>query len=345
MPRRSLFRTMFSHGPTNNSPSAASHNKGEGRKPSSLSQSIKRSSAPSPGQVKRRIYKSTGRESRIAALEIEQQSHQETWSDSKQAELNGLLRASSKFEEPYDETLFDDDHTKFKQLHNEAFLALIRYCQERRLEQRMEEEENKGDEEGVSAFFLDGPTGGTASVLIQGGLDPSQCFVANRHEATCQKLRISGGGKLLEGNVVHASAAEALRRVNGGSGGTDDDDGTTIGLLGHLDFAAYYFDGCGGYAPQIVDMISAALVRNPNDKENIVKTTAIGFSLMGGNKDVVHKEMSICQAVNKIAKKHNMRMWHVMDDPGRYGISNDITKVGGAEGQTFTTWLILEMDR
>jgi hypothetical protein len=320
--------------------------------PSPLTPPVPKRSPPLAGQMKQRIYQSTGRESRISALELQQRNDPQSWTDAKQAELNGILRVSSTFEEPYDETSFGDDHVDFKRLHNEAFLALIRYCEERRKEKvhvQIGVEEEARD--SVRAFFLDGPTGGTASVLIQGGLDPSQCFVANRHESTCHKLRISGGGTLPEENVVHATAAEALRRVDGaGDDGEktnnddDDDEGTNNGPLAHLEFAAYYFDGCGGYVPHIVDMVSAALIRTRQQKGDELKTTAIGFSLMGGNKNVVDKELTICQAVNKIAKQQNMRMGHVLDDPDRYGISSDIRKIGGAEGQTFTTWLILEMD-
>jgi hypothetical protein len=72
-------------------------------------------------------------------------------------------------------------------------------------------------------------------------------------------------------------------------------------------------------------------------------TTAIGFSLLGSMKDVVDKELSICQALNKISKESGRTMKHVLDDPERYGISKEIRKVSGGRGSnTFTTWLILE---
>jgi hypothetical protein len=325
---RQFLLVPFSHVSTNDSPKTTppSHKEVE---------RIERS--PSDGKKKQRIYQSTSRESRISALELLQRTDTENFSVAQQAELNGLVRASSKFEEPYDESLFEKRHVEFKQLHNQAFLALIRYCEMRRNEQV--EKKGGGREEGSNVFFLDGPKGGTATSLLQGGLDPYQCFVANRHESTCQKLRISGGGQLPDDNVVHATAAEALRKLNRGN----NDDGTNEnGPFAHLDFVAYYFDGCGGYVPHIVDMIATAL--GCTQKEEQLKTTAIGFSLLGGNKDVVDKELFIYQAVNKIAKQQNMRMRHVLDDPEQYGISNDIRKVGGAEGQTFTTWLILEID-
>ena len=334
-PRPSLLTTCLSQTSIPNDPKSTTIPPTKQQSPQRPQQNPNiKSPSSATGKMKQRLYQSTSRESRISALELIQRNHPHKWSEAQEAELNGLLRVSSRFEEPYEESSFEPHHVEFKHLHNQAFLALIRYvvdCEKRHT--IMEQKEEKPD---VNVFFLDGPTGGTASVLIdQGGLHPSQCFVANRHESTCRKLRSSGGGPLPEENVIHASATEAfLQSV----------EGDMNGPLAHLDFAAYYFDGCGGYVPQILDMISAALSRSSPDDEAQLQTTAIGFSLLGGNKDVVEKELTICQALNKIARQHNMRVVHALDDPERYGIPSDTRKIGGAEGQTFTTWLILELD-
>jgi hypothetical protein len=69
-------------------------------------------------------------------------------------------------------------------------------------------------------------------------------------------------------------------------------------------------------------MISAALLR-----EGTTATTAVGFSLLGGNKDAVAKELAICQALSVIARRRGMRLVHVLDEPEFYGISPDIENI------------------
>jgi hypothetical protein len=155
-------------------------------------------------------------------------------------------------------------------------------------------------------------------------------------------------------NVVHATAAEALtitapislEGVEGKFAGKDNVDVASFagedGALAHVDFAAYYFDGCGGFVPHIVGMLSAALLRTTCDASRPI---AVGYSLLGGNKDVVAKELVVSRALTIIARKRGMRMVHVLDDPLRYGISSGVEKVGGSGGQgggTFTTWLLLQ---
>ena len=95
-------------------------------------------------------------------------------------------------------------------------------------------------------------------ISSKGGLDPSQCYVANRHVSSCDALRVSGGGRLPDENVLHATAAEAL---SPGGGDVDQDHPS----FSEIDFAAYYFDGCGGFIPHIIGTMTAALVRNNDD--------------------------------------------------------------------------------
>lgn len=129
-------------------------------------------------------------------------------------------------------------------------------------------------------------------------------------------------------NIMHASAAEALMVSK------------DINSFSNVNFAAYYFDGCGGFPPHIIDMISAALVRPPGEKSHDRRgTTAVGYSLMGGNRNVADKELDICRALTLIATVNGMRTRHVLDDPFRYGLPMDIVKTTGG---TFTSWMILE---
>jgi hypothetical protein len=163
-------------------------------------------------------------------------------------------------------------------------------------------------------------------------------------------------------NLIHASAAEALMPPNGRSPDDRDDatavvvvdvDGSTSAAapsFSDVDFAAYYFDGCGGFPPHVVEMMSAALVRPAEGglgrrRGGVARvyrgsrTTAVGYSLMGGNRNVVGKELDVCRALTSIARANGMRTRHVLDDPARYGLPMDIVKT---EGGTFTSWMLLE---
>lgn len=271
------------------------------------------------GQAKRRFEKEVRRNDRISVLES---THQ--LSDAEQKELLALCKVRDSFEEQYDSDAFTEEHTEFKRQHNQAFLGLTRYCQQQR----------QLEMEKVSVFFLDGADGGTTRHLIEeGGLDASQCYVANRHLSTCKSLRLSGGGLLPNDNVVHLTAAEALSPE---SDATDDENQTTFA---GIDFTSYYFDGCGGFVPHIIGMMTSALIRNENINDNAC--TAVGFSLMGGNRNVIEKEMKVCQALALIAKTRGMRTRHALDDPERYGIPYDISKTYDG---TFTSWILLEPD-
>ena len=102
---------------------------------------------------------------------------------------------------------------------------------------------------------------------------------------------------LPDANVVHATAAEALTTSEPIElEGTDASHSKVgeDGAFANIDFAAYYFDGCGGFEPHIIGMISAALLRTNDDSS---KPIAVGYSLLGGNKDVVGKELAISQAM------------------------------------------------
>jgi len=297
------------------------------------------------GQIQQRQKKAATREDRISTLELKlERTESVSISESESAgymtaaemsELKGLLKVRDSFEEQYDPLVFTKEHLEFKAMHNDAFIALSNYCEKER-------NRIKGIDgsERANVFFLDGPDGGTASALIdRGQFNAAQCFVANRHETSCHSLTQSGGGLLPDSNVVYATASEALTVAAPlSSDKIGKEDG---GIFSHIDFSAYYFDGCGGFVPHIVGMLSAALLRQDFDAS---KPIAVGFSLLGGNKDVVGKEMAVSQALTIIARQRGMRVVHVLDDPTRYGISLDIKKIGGANAGTFTTWFLLTKD-
>ena len=314
------------------------------------------------GQRKQRIEKAVRRENRIAVLEDKLKKSKVSTKESESCdvitkneleELKGLLNVREKFEETYDPLMFTKEHMQFKAMHNDAFVQLSKYCQKERncLSSSNEINVTASKEKLINVFFLDGPDGGTANALIHGGnFVPSQCYVANRHLTTCESLRISGGGLLPDKNVAYATASEAL--TLGCKCATEDlfkqeidvkeetVDGEEEGAFARIDFAAYYFDGCGGFVPHIVGMLCAALLR-PDFKPSY--PIAVGYSILGGSKEMISKELAISQALNVIARKIGMKMIHVLDDPMRFGIASDIQKIGGVGGSgTFTTWLLLQ---
>jgi len=316
------------------------------------------------GQMKQRLQKAVSREDRISCLEFklkkaeaETDCGSEYMTESEKAELKGLRKVRDSFEEQYDPLTFTKDHLEFKAMHNDVFILLCRYCE--REHQRLHKKDNAAlaadpTAKPINVFFLDGPDGGTASALIKrGNFDASQCFVANRHETSCKSLRLSGGGMLPDENVVNATAAESLtvstpflfEGVEEENAGQHIADTALFsrndGAFAHIDFVAYYFDGCGGFVPHIVGMISAAMLRNSYETSGPI---AVGYSLLGGNKNIVGKELAVSRALTIIARRRGMRMVHVLDDPERFGLSSDVQKIGGSNDGTFTTWIILETD-
>jgi hypothetical protein len=250
--------------------------------------------------------------------------------DAERAELNGLLRSRENYEEQYDPQEFSEDHIEFKAIHNDVFARLVRWCEKER------EKVTEEDPVTTNVFFLDGPDGGTASSLINNGdLAPAQCYVANRHESTCLSLRQSCGGLLPEENVVHATSSEALTK---GAPGAKQQ-----GALAHLEFTGFYFDGCAGYVPHIINMMSSALLVLDDDHDQKQgHPIAVGYSLLGGTKNVVEKELEVSRALTLIARSRGMNIVHALDDPSRFGLPPDVPKLGGKFGNTFTTWLVLQ---
>lgn len=385
------------------------------------------------GRAEKWLEQAARREERISTLQSLHRLQQLTKNEA--AELAGLLEKGRRFEEQYNRLAFTPEHIQFKERHNAVFAALTHYCSSSSSARSTDEAGGGGGSGGVddsfflthdqnnlaqssasspsyqnpvNVFYLDGPDAGTTLALRAAGVSPSRCFVANRHEASCQEL--VNTGPLPKSNVVHASAAEALqwplwRRKDsflvvdgdGGANGAnqavprqqqehdDDDDGGVSddeasednrgdngGRFGGIEFGCFYFDGCGGFPPKLVEMVAAALggghssrgncrsaalsgssgsfsdsrKRNPANHSAYKKRPphhplAIGFSLVGSSKnDVVDKELAVVQAVVKLAKEAGFaRVVHALDDPARFGLNPATRK---ADAGTLTTWLVLE---
>lgn len=200
---------------------------------------------------------------------------------------------------------FSESHQNFKKSHNDVLVSLTRYC------------ENTHSPESVNIFYLDGPDAGTTNVLIEAGIDVQRCFVANRHLSTCISLRKSG---LPIENVEHSSASESLQ-----GGGT----------IGRTRFTVFFFDGCGGYITPILNMITAAF----SESKVFVPPVVVGFSIIGGNRDVIDKEQAVLRELASIAKGRGLRIEHVFDEPSKYGIDEATRKT---EGSVFTTWCVFD---
>ncbi|VEU35288.1 unnamed protein product [Pseudo-nitzschia multistriata] len=274
----------------------------------------------------------------------------ESVTDAERAELAGLLRVREDFEEQYDPSDFSEEHLNFKDLHNDAFLKLVQYCERNRGDYEKSKTSETNKEENITkVFFLDGPDARTASALIwKGNMDATQCYVANRHESTCVCLRQSGGGLLPDANVVHATASEALSKPAFSNDRKQEQH--QVGAFAHLDFTGYYFDGCNGFAPHIVNMLSSALLRLDQDDSNGQSfrqqhPIVVGYSLIGGGHKtqatMVENELFVSRALTTIARTRGMRVIQALDDPTRFGLHPETPKVAA---KTFTTWLLLEPD-
>ena len=241
-------------------------------------------------------------------------------SESESAELNGLVSKGLQFEEQYNTLTFSDEHASFKASHNAVLAALAEHCSVGR------------GRDGCNIFYLDGPDAATTRTLLRHGIQSSRCYVANRHASSCEAL-VSAG--LPEANVCHDWAEEALRRPVPAERRTLSDAG---GRFGAVDFGCFYFDGCGGFAPIVVEMATAALGARRDTRPSA--PVALGYTLAGGGRDIVDRELFVTRAVVRLATAAGFaRVAHVLDDPMRYGVEPATQK---RDGGTFTSWLVLE---
>jgi len=266
------------------------------------------------------MEKGARREERISYLKTKGE-----LSASESGELNGLISRGLQFEEQYNTLAFSQEHTTFKASHNAALAALAAHCSQA----RGGEPSGQG---GCKLFYLDGPDAGTTQALLSQGIQPSRCYVANRHASSCAALV---GAGLPACNVAHDWAEEALRRPLPEQRRTPNDAG---GLFGGVDFGCFYFDGCGGYAPIVVEMVAAALSARRDSRPRA--PVAVGYTLCGGGRDIVDRELFVTRSVVGLAKAAGFtRVAHVLDEPNRFGVDVATRK---RDGGTFTTWLVLE---
>jgi hypothetical protein len=283
------------------------------------------------GNASNRLEKAVRREKRISSLST----RSEPLSNVEMKELDGLLKADQVYEEQYCVTEFSEAHIAYKAAHNDVFVSLAHFCQSQPKNDSSDSDTSASSaltSPAIKVFYLDGPNAATTFALQSAGFDSTQCYTANRHSSTCDALR----SYLPHENVVHASAADALTSTN--TQYTKDNDRVqNVGAFGNIPFSAYYFDGCGGYTPLIIDMMTAAF-----DSNSLQPPIAVGFSILGGNRDVVDKEQDVLRKLVAMVKPFGMRVDHVLDDPERYGFSSDTRKI---DGGTMTTWCMLEEDR
>ena len=217
---------------------------------------------------------------------------------SESGELDGLISRGLQFEEQYNTRTFSAEHVAFKASHNAALAALAAHCsqaeQSRGAEQRGHHGREDGGSHGCNLFYLDGPDAGTTHALFGRGIQPSRCYVANRHASSCEALVLAG---LPRANVAHEWAEEALRRPVPEQRPAPDDAG---GPFAGVDFGCFYFDGCSGHPPIVVEMAAAALgarrVGSPR------APVALGYTLCGGGRDIVERELFVTRAVVRLAK-------------------------------------------
>ena len=237
-------------------------------------------------------------------------------SESLEKELQGL-RAKG---DPYDAGVFSDEHTAFKEGHNEAFSRLA-----------LGHHRGKPREVSRPVFYLDGPDGGTTRCLTRAGLDPAtELFVANEWSDTVAALRAP---PLRHPNVHFGSATESL---------------TTT--FHHTKFCAAYLDGCGGCPNQVIAMIEA-LLSVPRDPCALV----IGFTLTAAEpsgRELIDRIQDVTRATLRLATKSPHKtsstgvprqsqyryMRHIMDDPDHYGIEPTLSR---KHQGTTTCWLEL----
>lgn len=270
------------------------------------------------GVSKYRLEKSARREDRLSWLESK--ADRERLTEAERKEWDGLLAAGLCYEEQYDPARFSDTHAEFKALHNDVLVDLARYCAA-----------GKDEEEPPRVFYLDGPDAATTGALFRAGFDPARCHVANRHGSTCDALRAYG---LPPASVAFTTAKDAFA-VPVDDHDDDRPQGGDAGRFAGLPFDAYYFDGCGGHAPVVVDMLRAAL----SDLTVLRPPVAVGFSIVGGNRDVVDKELFVLRELVRMVRSCDLRVDHALDDPERYGIHESVRKI---DDGAMTTWVVLE---
>mmetsp|Transcript_27494 Transcript_27494/g.30853 ORF Transcript_27494/g.30853 Transcript_27494/m.30853 type:complete len:164 (+) Transcript_27494:363-854(+) len=161
--------------------------------------------------MNQQLQKAVSRDNRISQLEekLDANNDNDSKNDNMKKELHGLLQKRETYEEQYNSASFTQAHLEFKDMHNDAFIQLTKYCEHERqriirrsqlssrsLHQTTTEEETTTDTTttmGTTArtnntrtnatpttttklFYLDGPDSRTSLAVIQkGNFTPAQC--------------------------------------------------------------------------------------------------------------------------------------------------------------------------
>ena len=219
-------------------------------------------------------------------------------------EYAGLIRLG----DPYDPHLFSAEHAHFKTSHNQAFASLS---------QNLCNDEDDKDDDGCNVFYLDGPDGGTTTHLLGNGFARDNLYVANEWEDSIAALQ-SEPLNLSAENCICGRAQTVLRSN-----------------FDHVEFAAYYLDGCGGQTEPLMEMINAIFSRSvlPNQ-------FGVGFTLTQaepGGRELLDRVQDVTRHVFAKARSSGYDMRHVGDDPERYGVDINLSR---KHDYTCTSWVV-----
>jgi hypothetical protein len=234
------------------------------------------------------------------------------WTENLEKELRGLQSRG----DPYDATLFTDDHAAFKRGHNDLFVHLALNGGERGGAAQNRDRVETTTTLRRPVFYLDGKDGATTRALLEASFDRStEMFMANEWSETVAALRAPPFDHV---NCHFGSAHDCLRNH-----------------FRDVPFVAAYLDGCGGSPHIIIQMISA-LLSVPRSS-----TLYIGFTLTAAEptgRELIDRVQDVTKATLQIAREQGYsQMDHVMDDPGWFGIDPMLVR---KHQETTTCWVV-----
>ena len=239
-------------------------------------------------------------------------------------ELRGLLERG----DTYNASDHSASHAAFKAAHNHVFATLARLCAPNAPQAAAANGASSSASTSVAnVFFLEGSDGGSSAALRAAGFASSQLYIANPFTHTCAALRAPPHALV---HVATGRAEDVLR----------DDT-----LFSTTPFCAYYLDGCGGASAPLIAMIDAIFAAPRLDPHRSLPRLAIGFTLTNAcasGSALSVREQEVTRALREKSRGHGFgSMWHVGDEPERYGLDRSAIK---QEGGTLTSWLVCERE-
>jgi hypothetical protein len=281
------------------------------------------------GKLNQLRLKNEGRFRRMEQLRDQQDplEHSET------LELSSL----NKRGDPFNSSLFNDDHAYFKAQHNAAFVALALVLGGGGSGSGSDDIDSDTDIDIDSAsltttttttpatsttrrpvFYLDGDDGKSTDALLQAGFSPSDLYVANEWKESVQALKESHHLP----NCYHGRAQQVLKDH-----------------LSQVPFCAVYLDGCGGATQPVEEMIQGVF------QGTLASRMAIGFTLTNADRtgrELVDRIQDVTRVTNTLARQYGYDMVHVGDDPDRFGVDPDLPR---KHDGTTTCWLVVSSRR